>query len=303
MRYREIVEAHHAYDEMKWDTKFQPLKAGDTVRVYHGFRDLPDAIRTCFYGLSGKSRASRVYSYEADNNPRGLFVTMDQKTAENFGTHVIEFTARSEELEAPVWPGENGGFTGYGGYSKYFGHGREGRVARNQRRHQARAEAIKSSTINGRDHVLQSDDPLTAHSLMSAGETQALFIGDLNPERVSAVYSYENMDGKWQWLKQSREVFLSRHKVPAWSSDHTQSDKMFKPEEKFDGQKFIDGINAKYGRMGSKDMEETLERLWRDILGSDQKARRFMDTFGGFLWPNQLKDAMTWMYRRWSKTP
>jgi hypothetical protein len=78
---------------------------------------------------------------------------------------------------------------------------------------------------------------------------------------------------------------------------------MFKPEEKFDGQKFIDGINAKYGRMGSKDMEETLERLWRDILGSDQKARRFMDTFGGFLWPNQLKDAMTWMYRRWSKTP
>lgn len=295
-----LDEGHHAYDEMKWDTKFEPLKAGDTVRVYHGFRDLPDALTTCLYGLSGKSRAARVYSYEADNNPHGLFVTMARKTAENFGTTVVEFVARSEELEAPVWPGENGGFTGYGGYSKYFGHGREGRAARNQRRKQARGEAIKSATVNGQDHILQSDDPLTAHSLMAAGETQALFIGDLNPERITAVWTYEQMDGKWQWLKHTRETFVSRHPEPKWSPERNQRDRVFKPEERFDGERFIAGVNARYGGGGKRDMENSIRNVWFMCLGSKtNKAREFIQNFGSFLWPNQYRDAMTWMYRRW----
>ena len=61
------------------------LKTNDVIRVFHGFRDLEDAIAACRYGISGKSRVGRVYSYEADNNPQGLFVTTGPKKASEFG--------------------------------------------------------------------------------------------------------------------------------------------------------------------------------------------------------------------------
>ena len=306
MRWREITEAHHAYDDINvFDTKFQPLKAGDTVRVFHGFRDLPDAIMACRYGLSGKTRAARVYSYESDNNPHGLFVTLNFKTAAEFGGTIIEFVARSEELEAPVWPG--GSYTVQGQMSQYFGHGAKGRAARHARRRAARDEV--SRDFAGRPdpdnwrHVTDSDDVLTANVLLNSHEFQALFIGDLNPGRIAAVYTRDHNTVNSTWTKHSVTDFVAASQEPKWSPERNQGDRFFKPEDKFDGERFLAAINAKYGGRNGKDMEETVRGIWFMCLESQHKAQAFVRDFGAFLWPNQYRDAMLWMRHRWGVRP
>ena len=101
-----------------------PLKDTDVVRVYHGFYDNKYAYQFCKYGASGKELTSRVYSYESNNNPYGLFVTSNFKKAKDFSRPynglavIIEFNARVKDLEAPVWPG--GGYTVQGQMSHYW---------------------------------------------------------------------------------------------------------------------------------------------------------------------------------------
>lgn len=54
-----------------------PINFGDTIRVYHGFRDTRDALDAAKVGMSGKERANRVYSYESnqfDNEYRKLML-------------------------------------------------------------------------------------------------------------------------------------------------------------------------------------------------------------------------------------
>lgn len=62
----------------------EPIKDSDTIRVYHGFRDFNDTYEACKIGLSGTDRTKRIYSYEYVNNPQGLFVTINFKTAKEF---------------------------------------------------------------------------------------------------------------------------------------------------------------------------------------------------------------------------
>ena len=123
-----INEEHFNLSSNEEPTK--PFKNDDTITVYHGFRDIDDAILTVKHGTSGALRVSRVYSYESDNNPKGLFVTPNLNTAKNFGNTIIEFDSRFDELEPPVWP--SGSYTGYGQYSQYWGRGREGRAKRSK---------------------------------------------------------------------------------------------------------------------------------------------------------------------------
>src|SRR5882672_11349947 len=106
MNFKEWIEAHHSYDNPDWDTKFQPLKSKDTLRVFHGFHSFRDAYRAAIYGLTGRERADRRYSYEFDNNPHGLFVTLSLKAAREFtGSYedqvIMEFVANESDLEAP----------------------------------------------------------------------------------------------------------------------------------------------------------------------------------------------------------
>lgn len=304
MRWKEIQEAvqesHHSYDDIKWgETEFKPLKAGDTVRVFHGFRDRPHAIEACAYGLSGRQRAQRVYSYESDNNPYGLFVTLNFKTAAEFGGTIIEFVCRSEELEAPVWPG--GGYTVQGQMAQYFGHGAKGRAARNQRRKAARAEveqdfARRPDPENWK-HVTGSDDLLTANMLLNSHEYQALFIGDLNPKRIVAVYTRDRDTYNSPYTKLTTEQFLSAN--PAKKEWGSSVDKIFQPDEPFDGEKFIGGINARYGGAMRKDMEQTLKNIWSSVYASKRRTQTFVQDFGNFMWPNQYRDAIRWMKARW----
>lgn len=75
-----LNEHLHKYDNMRGD--FEPLKRGDTVRVFHGFDNVTEAIIAARYGISGQLRPARKYSYEANTNPKGLFVTISEKQPE-----------------------------------------------------------------------------------------------------------------------------------------------------------------------------------------------------------------------------
>lgn len=310
MKIRDLLsEAHHAYDNPSvLDTKFQPLKAGDTVRVYHGFRDLPDAVDACTHGMTGKERVARVYSYESDNNPKGIFVTLSFKTAAEFGGTIIEFVARSEELEAPVWPG--GGYTVQGQYSQYFGHGAKGRAARNARRKAARAETeadfARRSDPENWGHVTGSDDMLTANMLLNSHEYQALFIGDLAPNRIVAVYTRDQNTVNSPYTRHTVEEFLSdKDTNKTTNRDRRVQDRVLGPEEKFDGNLFIERLTAKFGGYVRKDMAATLKGFWRNVLEAPagKRVRVFQEYFGPYMWPGQYRDAMLWMKSNWGVRP
>ena len=93
-----------------WSSEL-PFAPDDEITVFHGFYDHNEAISAARYGLSGHDPVSRNYSYESDNNPRGLFVSIDPQTAEGFATDrrmkvVMEFDTKLEDLEAPCGPEE-----------------------------------------------------------------------------------------------------------------------------------------------------------------------------------------------------
>lgn len=96
----------------------KPLKLNDTIRVYHGVNNPDDVFEFLQKGLSGKDKAKRIYSYEYNNNPYGLFVTKDLKVAKKFANIIIEFQTKISDLENPVWPG--GSYTIQGQKEQYW---------------------------------------------------------------------------------------------------------------------------------------------------------------------------------------
>lgn len=297
MRYHEIInEIHHQLTQ----EPEQPFKKDDTITVYHGFRDIDDAILVGKYGTSGAKRANRVYSYESDNNPRGLFVTPHLKTAKEFGSVVFEFDSVMSELEPPVWPG--GSYTVQGGYSQYWGHGREGRAKR--------AKAQTSLRQSYRDEknpewMRNSDDPLLAKTLAGMGEQQALYIGHLNPNRIKRVY-LRDFDRKTftytsDWYDISLKEFLEKYPSNEYEKTEKFRDatsKVFGADEQFNGEQFLQKIKQKY-RLD--DPDETLANIWGVyVLDAKQnKGHAFKQQFEMFLWPKQMPDAFNWFKKRY----
>jgi len=72
---------------------------------------MSDSVKAATQGVSGQARADRRYSYEADNNPQGLFVTLSVDVAKEFTFRgaIMEFTTSVDNLEPAVWP--SGGYT------------------------------------------------------------------------------------------------------------------------------------------------------------------------------------------------
>lgn len=116
----EVRYVNTRYPQSKEET---PLSDAETIRVYHGFNKFDDVEKTLTSGLSGRERAKRIYSFEAGNNPRGLFVSVDFETLKNAGfAHsgvIIEFSTKVSNLEAPVWVGGRSYFV-QGEYTKSF---------------------------------------------------------------------------------------------------------------------------------------------------------------------------------------
>lgn len=300
MRLHDVFETHHAYDDPDWRTEFQPFRAGDTLRVFHGFRDLSDAVAAAKQGLSGRARANRVYSYEFDNNPQGLFVTLSLKVASEFaGSYqdqaVMEFVTPIEDLEAPVWPG--GGYTVQGQMAQYFGGGAKGRAARRQRTRDAEAEAERLAHPEHDAHVLASDKRYLAYMLSRNRELQALYVGHLEPRAIVAFHVRPpRYDAPFERL--SREEFLARYGNVEEKREH-QHDRVFSPAERFDSDAFIERMTARYRSMRREDDEawirDAIGNMWQNVRRARRPAAAFVDQFGNYLWPKQYVDAMRWM--------
>lgn len=262
------------------------LKTNDVIRVFHGFRDLDDAIAACRYGISGKSRVGRVYSYEADNNPKGLFVTTDPKTAAEFGRYIIEFHANMNELEAPVWPG--GSYTVQGQMSQYFG---QNKAKREEERIRARQRAID----RGIPPIAESERPELANTLLGFGESQALFIGHLNPNRITRVWLRNNQNG--QITKTSREEFLKGnnsyefHPNKSNREAYFASSRVFRVDEEFDSNKLIQSLVSRYG--GKWTFDEAKKVLVRGL--GNKNVHVMKDELLRYVWPKQLPAALRWL--------
>jgi len=186
-----------------------PLKDDEVIRVYHGFYSQDDALLTAKYGLSGKERASRVYSYEAGNNPKGLFVSVQFDTVKRdfAGSGVImEFSTKVSDLEAPVWVGGRSYFV-QGEYTKDFKDADE--------REQQRLINRKKYAASEFPAIANSDRPELAWALYEGPEKQALYTGDLNPNMIQAFWVNERLmkdrmtDGPWERL--SRKEFIKKY--------------------------------------------------------------------------------------------
>ena len=296
-----LNEVFHTYDNPDYNTKFHPVKSGDQFRFFHGFRDFHHAVEVAKYGLSGKEFADRVYSYEGDNNPYGLFVTLDFKKASDFvgaygGQAVLEFVADLEELEAPVWPG--GGYTVQGQMAQYFGHGRTGRLKRKERAKDAEAETeeqIAKDRHGDLDHIKASEKKYLAYMLTNSSEHQALYVGDLDPKRIAAIHVRKSYQDPWQRL--SRTEFLNLYGELEFKTK--KRDKVFAPHEDFDGEEFLRRMSKERG----DHIPTTLGHLWNDILTtpSNQRTRQFLGYFENYLWPRQYKDAILWFKRYYGR--
>ena len=225
----------------------EPLQDDETIRVYHGAYEVSTVVQALKYGLSGDRRADRRYSYERDNNPRGLFVTPDLDVAKEFGDYVLEFHARVGDLEAPVWPG--GSFTKPGEMTQMFGDEETREVERVAQRERISKDAA--------EYVLKSDSPDVAFWLMDVGETQALFRGDLDRNSVRAVWVSSNPERvKSPYDRMKPSQFLKQHEregIPNRFGSRTTPDdikdelrdakkRVFKPREDATVEKFIDRI-------------------------------------------------------------
>jgi GNAT superfamily N-acetyltransferase len=252
--------------------KAEPLKDSDTIRVYHGFNSYEDAIMAVKFGLSGKERARRIYSYESNNNPKGLFVTLDFKTAKKFvsptnkrGISVImELSVKVSDLEAPVWP--SGSYTVQGQMSQNWKDAEDRHVNGTLK---ARENASKSEF----PFISQADRPEVAASLMGP-ERQALFTGDINPNMIKTIFFSESGRpghfGK-RFERISPKEFLNKFEShePEENPDgrtsekgyqyYSKQSKHFQPNEDFSMEK-LDAI-VKKKRYSQKDGTELIQDL------------------------------------------
>ena len=251
---------------------FPPLKDDATIRVYHGFNRISDIFQTLKRGVSGQERAHRIYSYEYNNNPKGLFVTISLNVAKEFGNYVIEFHTKVRDLESPVWPG--GRFTVPGEYSSSFNSEEE----REDQRMVARKKAMQSKD----PAVRESDRPELADILYTSSEQQALFTGSLNANSVRAIWVSPDTSrtaGVLTFKRMTVDEFLKTH-----AAEDTEKPKynfrLLQPRDKFTMESFMDKMMSgmkKYG-MGRQEVIDSL-------LGLDKQDLLT------YLWPNQVEDA------------
>lgn len=273
--------------------KFDPLKDTDTIRVYHGFNSTDEALDVLRYGLSGKERKSRKHSYEAENNPYGLFITSVLRVAKEFSNEIIiEFTAKLSELQAPVWPG--GSYTVQGQLSQYWSGSdiKDKMQKRELGRLKTRAEIIKSTDENT-EFIRLSDRPELAKLLLYSREYQALFMGDLDVNRIRNVWINETPDisTNYSTLKRySRKDALLKYKSKKSASDypyHTDySGKLYRPSENWNG---MDDFVIRLSKKEGWDLD-VLKDMYSDVI----KDKRYIDLIADFerrMWPKQVKQA------------
>lgn len=285
-----------------------PLKDSDVIRLYHGFYNPLDGIKIAKYGVSGKEFADRVYSFESNNNPYGLFMTPEFRVAKRFaGSHrlgknengeeinlgvILEINAKVSDLEAPLWPG--GGFTVQGQMSQYWDNqsGIKSILANREKGRLEKRQAILQSTRKDKEFefIKQSDRPELAASLFAMGESQALFVGDLNPNMIRAVWIFDTgINPQYGTFKRvSRQEFLNKyeHLLNKPKSRRDSKYKIYRPADEWQGlSDFIDRF-AKQNGYNKEEVEEMIQ--W----SLEHNKDNLIYTLEQNLWPKQLKQAI-----------
>ena len=233
----------------------EPIKNDETIRVFHGFDSIEDALIIAQYGTSGKSRHSRKFSYENGMNPNGLFVTTDFKVASDdfaYGKHrvVMEFSAKASDLDTPVWNSQD----------SYFGQYSNPQPFKTRDEREAQKQSYQDKARNSEyDYVKNSDNPAMAQNIFHNNEHQALFVGDLNPNMVKRFWVYDNEN--WRWNPYNRVQFLKRFGRDDISQQKMQThqfpdSKIFRPNDDFISyedllQKSADQFNREYPKFAS----------------------------------------------------
>ena len=294
--------------------EIEPMEKGDKFRVYHGFYNFTDAVNVALHGLSGGMRIGRVYSYESENNPRGLFVTLNlDKAQKDFAGGqkgvVMEFVADERELEPPVWP--SGSYTVQGQMAPYFYEDPRGaRIARQDAKRRAEEEAKKSQY----DVYSQSHRPGLAWTLFSGREMQALFVGNLNPERIERFWiqvpepekTYRSILSDWKPM--TREEFLAEFgqdfKAQGVADEYAQY-RLLQPEDEFDTDKVIKSFNQEYNK--DVDSEKKLydefigSLVHGPVMGTFKDRSKLVSRFGQYIWPKQMPGLVKWVRKMFKK--
>lgn len=279
-QYKNIIETRVVGDYKD----FEPIRDTDKIRVYHGFSkySVNHALHSLVHGLSGQVKAGRIYSYEYVNNPKGLFVsTSFDVVKRNFAGSgiIIEFDTSVENLEAPVWKGQDSYFV-QGQYTKGF----ESDEERNQETLRKRELYREKDPEDhyGKYRISKSDRPELADSIFNNPERQALFVGNLNPNEIKNVwfnegYFYRNRTNE-PWVRYSRKEFLRKygHELKNIEVPSEMNDKIFKPNDDFSMEK----LEQRAKEEGWK-MDNLL-----DVLQNDSYYRN------RFLYPKQIKQFM-----------
>jgi hypothetical protein len=279
--------------------KLEPLKDSDTIIVYHGFYSHNDAEIALTKGLSGQEIARRVYSYESGNNKKGLFVSIDfDIVKQRFGRSgaIIEFAAKVADLEAPIWVEDR--YYKSGEFTKSFtdwNHETGDSKQREERRLKRREEEKNSEY----DYIRLSDRPELAYSLYKDGEHQALFVGNLNPNMIRAVwYNPKNRyDDKWE--RMTPKEFMHRFKVKKDKSDFPNRN--YLPNDEFTIEDFKNRIRK------ICETEEEAEEMFQsyiEVYLKDKFNNRYQLKELGFF-PKQIEEILrlrnTGEFQKWLK--
>jgi uncharacterized protein (DUF2267 family) len=273
-----------------------PLKSTDTVRVYHGTDDTDSVFIAVTHGMTGDKFASRRYSYESNNNPKGLFVTIDFNTAKEFGSIILEFHARVIDLEPPVWPGD--GYTVQGQYSQNF-RSSEDRISK---QNMLRGIYAKSED----EYISGSDDPYLAYMLFRGPEYQALYKGNLDSNSIRAIWVSKNPQRtKSDYERMSLRDFVSKvkgdgvnvryGKLRADVSNKQRDDKindakikLFKPRERANLSDFLKRVSIKF-RM----TEDNVMGIIKRAIKNDR-----IDDFRNHFWGDEQWNEFIFDVRR-----
>jgi hypothetical protein len=299
--------------------EIDPIQQGEDFRVYHGFYRHDDAINIARHGTSGKLRAKRVYSYESENNPKGLFVTLDVKTAQKgfasgMQPTVMQFIANEKDLDPPTWPG--GSYTVQGQRAPYFyEHPSGARIGRAQKEKEDEEEARKSEW----PALSQSHRPGLAQTLFGS-ERQALFVGHLDPKDIEGFWmqrqqnhDYRRIDDPWEFI--NREKFIQEFSKDDWKYPSSLGDeyakyRAFSPNAEFKWEGLIEFLRNQYNDKRSKSEESAYNQFVGALLMGNRdfkktmKRNEFESAFGQYIWPKQMPALHKWirkMYKQHGK--
>ena len=203
-------------------------------------------------------------------NPNGLFVTTDFYTAKDFGYHyddqvILEFTADSDDLDTPVWNGQD----------SYFGQGTNPQPFHNRSERITQKLHYQDNAENSEfPFVSQSDNPAMADRIFNNNEFQALFYGDLNPNQIKRFW-WKKKDTN-EYIPLTFKQFMK--KFSSYSYQHAdygrtsiEKEKIYSPTEDWHGpEDFAEHVrisNTARGWTWDKEIEQNcidIARNWEN---------------------------------------